>query len=114
MGMSVEVEPTEPDVRVPPPRPRHIGTAMPDDRFLNREISWLDFNTRVLAHAGVEVQPGDLAVEEAVVRHRRTDVSRAGRGDADIWLGRFDFDAHAHDSRLPPVLMLSGSRESPG
>src|SRR5450759_742768 len=57
MGMSVEVEPTEPDVRVPPPRPRHIGTAMPDDRFLNREISWLDFNTRVLALAQDRAAP---------------------------------------------------------
>src|SRR5664280_1866303 len=39
MGMSVEVEPTEPDVRVPPPRPRHIGTAMPDDRFHTRVLA---------------------------------------------------------------------------
>src|SRR5664280_753375 len=57
MGMSVEVEPTEPDVRLPPPRPRHIGPAMPDDRFLNREISWLDFNTRVLALAQDRAAP---------------------------------------------------------
>ncbi len=33
------------------------GSALPPDRFLNREVSWLDFNARVLALAEDEVTP---------------------------------------------------------
>ncbi|HKT05702.1 MAG TPA: RNA degradosome polyphosphate kinase [Rugosimonospora sp.] len=38
---------------VPPPRdlPPTIDEALPEDRFLNRELSWLDFNARVLSLA---------------------------------------------------------------
>ena len=32
-------------------------TDLPDDRYLNRELSWLDFNARVLALAEDESQP---------------------------------------------------------
>jgi polyphosphate kinase len=32
-------------------------TGLPDDRYLNRELSWLDFNARVLALAEDESQP---------------------------------------------------------
>src|ERR1043166_8734291 len=32
-------------------------TDLPDDRFFNRELSWLDFNARVLALAEDESQP---------------------------------------------------------
>ncbi|HEX7426203.1 MAG TPA: RNA degradosome polyphosphate kinase, partial [Mycobacterium sp.] len=28
-----------------------VDNALPDDRYLNRELSWLDFNARVLALA---------------------------------------------------------------
>ena len=28
-----------------------VVDALPDDRYLNRELSWLDFNARVLALA---------------------------------------------------------------
>ncbi len=31
--------------------PPEVNTALPDDRFLDRELSWLDFNARVLALA---------------------------------------------------------------
>jgi polyphosphate kinase len=40
-----EVQPTTPDTGRPAVEP------LPDDRFLNRELSWLDFNARVLALA---------------------------------------------------------------
>ncbi|ODT98197.1 MAG: RNA degradosome polyphosphate kinase [Pseudonocardia sp. SCN 72-86] len=33
------------------------STALPDDRYLNRELSWLDFNARVLALAEDPSQP---------------------------------------------------------
>ncbi len=33
------------------------GSALPDDRFLNRELSWLDFNSRVLALAEEDTTP---------------------------------------------------------
>jgi polyphosphate kinase len=37
--------------------PAETVTDLPDDRFFNRELSWLDFNARVLALAEDESQP---------------------------------------------------------
>jgi polyphosphate kinase len=37
--------------------PAEAVTDLPDDRYLNRELSWLDFNARVLALAEDESQP---------------------------------------------------------
>lgn len=48
------IEPTEPAVTTAAPRPADPPAErdeLPDDRFLNRELSWLDFNARVLALA---------------------------------------------------------------
>ncbi|MFI7600828.1 RNA degradosome polyphosphate kinase [Actinoplanes sp. NPDC049681] len=48
------IEPTEPAVTTAAPRPADSPAErdeLPDDRFLNRELSWLDFNARVLALA---------------------------------------------------------------
>ena len=53
-----------------------IDNALPEDRYLNRELSWLDFNARVLALAAdtslpllnSEV-PRDLRVEPRRVLH---------------------------------------------
>jgi polyphosphate kinase len=58
----------EPDAVAPEPRgvpsappavtPEEIQDAdLPEDRYLNRELSWLDFNARVLALAEDESQP---------------------------------------------------------
>jgi polyphosphate kinase len=41
----------------PPARTRVPVSELPDDRYLNRELSWLDFNARVLALAEDESQP---------------------------------------------------------
>jgi polyphosphate kinase len=37
--------------------PAKADTSLPDDRYLNRELSWLDFNARVLALAEDASQP---------------------------------------------------------
>ncbi|PPK64327.1 polyphosphate kinase [Actinokineospora auranticolor] len=37
--------------------PAAVPTDLPDDRYLNRELSWLDFNSRVLALAEDASQP---------------------------------------------------------
>jgi polyphosphate kinase len=42
---------------VPPARTPAPASALPDDRYLNRELSWLDFNARVLALAEDPSQP---------------------------------------------------------
>ncbi|WP_051580830.1 RNA degradosome polyphosphate kinase [Pseudonocardia acaciae] len=41
----------------PAPTPAEAPTDLPDDRYLNRELSWLDFNARVLALAEDTSQP---------------------------------------------------------
>ncbi|MCK0175031.1 MULTISPECIES: RNA degradosome polyphosphate kinase [Mycobacteriaceae] len=51
-----EPQPAESAAEVPPAAPPAltspaIDNALPDDRYLNRELSWLDFNARVLALA---------------------------------------------------------------
>ena len=44
-------EQLEPGLAAHPAAPPAGGQPSPDDRFLNRELSWLDFNARVLALA---------------------------------------------------------------
>ena len=41
----------------PPARTLAPASELPDDRYLNRELSWLDFNARVLALAEDPSQP---------------------------------------------------------
>jgi polyphosphate kinase len=41
----------------PAPTPAEVRNDLPDDRYLNRELSWLDFNARVLALAEDTSQP---------------------------------------------------------
>ncbi|HEY6424093.1 MAG TPA: hypothetical protein VIY28_12770, partial [Pseudonocardiaceae bacterium] len=41
----------------PAATPMSPATDLPDDRYLNRELSWLDFNARVLALAEDPSQP---------------------------------------------------------
>jgi polyphosphate kinase len=41
----------------PAATPIPVATDLPDDRYLNRELSWLDFNARVLALAEDTSQP---------------------------------------------------------
>ncbi|GAB3232832.1 RNA degradosome polyphosphate kinase [Mycolicibacterium hippocampi] len=42
-----DAEPEAPPAATPPP----VDNPLPEDRYLNRELSWLDFNARVLALA---------------------------------------------------------------
>ncbi len=53
------VEGTPPAVPTAPPAatPEVVATDLPSDRYLNRELSWLDFNARVLALAEDASQP---------------------------------------------------------
>jgi polyphosphate kinase len=62
-----ESRPTEPPMTVDssypaPDSDEYDDTDLPDDRFLNRELSWLDFNARVLALAE---DPGSHLLERA-------------------------------------------------
>jgi polyphosphate kinase len=47
--------PGDPAASTPPEQPAR--TPLPEDRFLNRELSWLDFNARVLALAADDRTP---------------------------------------------------------
>ena len=73
-------------------RARDASAPLPDDRFLNRELSWLDFNARVLAlaedddaaAAGAGEVPGDLRQQPRRVLHgpRRRAEAPADTGPA--------------------------------
>jgi polyphosphate kinase len=52
IDVSREVPPPE-----PPDSPQGQPTPLPEDRFLNRELSWLDFNARVLTLAEDSATP---------------------------------------------------------
>jgi polyphosphate kinase len=60
---TVEPEPVTPEPRGVPSAPPAVtpeiaqDADLPDDRYLNRELSWLDFNARVLALAEDQSQP---------------------------------------------------------
>ncbi|HEV2778109.1 MAG TPA: RNA degradosome polyphosphate kinase [Actinophytocola sp.] len=61
-GSAEAVESVLPEPRGVPSAPPAVtptiaDTDLPDDRYLNRELSWLDFNARVLALAEDESQP---------------------------------------------------------
>jgi polyphosphate kinase len=49
---AISAVPVNPPARTPAP-----ASGLPDDRYLNRELSWLDFNARVLALAEDPSQP---------------------------------------------------------
>ncbi|WP_300016158.1 RNA degradosome polyphosphate kinase [Pseudonocardia sp.] len=51
-GSAAAAVPVSPPARTPVP-----SSGLPDDRYLNRELSWLDFNARVLALAEDPSQP---------------------------------------------------------
>ena len=51
-------QPGDSDVAAPPAAtPAAINDPLPEDRYLNRELSWLDFNARVLALAADDSLP---------------------------------------------------------
>ena len=51
-------QPGDSDVAAPPAAtPAAIDDPLPEDRYLNRELSWLDFNARVLAFADDQSLP---------------------------------------------------------
>ncbi|MFL6141408.1 MAG: RNA degradosome polyphosphate kinase [Labedaea sp.] len=54
---SEQAEPRGVPSAPPAVTPEVADTGLPDDRYLNRELSWLDFNARVLALAEDESQP---------------------------------------------------------
>jgi polyphosphate kinase len=60
---AANIEPEAPEPRAVPSAPPAVTpevvseTDLPDDRYLNRELSWLDFNARVLALAEDQSQP---------------------------------------------------------
>jgi polyphosphate kinase len=53
---AVPVAPAPP-AALPAPTPAQADNDLPDDRYLNRELSWLDFNARVLALAEDPSEP---------------------------------------------------------
>ncbi len=56
-GGPVTPEPRSVPSAPPAVTPDVTDTDLPDDRYINRELSWLDFNARVLALAEDESQP---------------------------------------------------------
>ncbi len=52
-----DAPPPAPGPAPAPPSAVETGHPLPDNRFLNREVSWLDFNARVLALAGDQGAP---------------------------------------------------------
>ena len=91
-----------------------IDDALPEDRYLNRELSWLDFNARVLALAadtvaavaGAGQVPGDLRVQPRRVLHGPGRRPEAARRDGPVRALRRRSDtarATAPDRRADPA-----------
>ncbi|MGA7420863.1 MAG: polyphosphate kinase 1 [Acidimicrobiales bacterium] len=56
-GGSADTEASTTSAPLPPPRKTDPGAELPPDRFLNRELSWLDFGSRLLELADDDSLP---------------------------------------------------------